>query len=75
MTRTCKPYSEWTDEEFRAYALKCYQLDWEEFKAKLLRDEAEFNARIEAFLDEQIAKNDPTTVLSDLAAFILGDQS
>lgn len=70
---TWKPYSEWTDEEFQTYARKCYQPDWQVFKAKLVSEEAEFESKLDVFIDEQIAKGATTTAISDLATFLLKD--
>ncbi len=65
-------YSKYTDDQFKKYARECYQPDWKAFKAKLLADEAAFDVAFDKFFDEQIAKNDPSTAMSDLAEFLLG---
>lgn len=73
---TWKPKSEWTDEEFKAYAKSCYQADWVEFKAELLAQEAADDVLIDRFIEAQVAKRprDEAAVLADLAAFILGGE-
>ena len=68
---TWKPYVEWTDEEFQAYAIKCCQPDWRVFKERLVSEEVEFEVELDKFIDEQIAKGDTTTAIADLANFLL----
>ena len=64
-------YVKYTDDQFKKYAKECCQSDWKAFKAKLLADEAAFDVAFDKFFDEQIAKNDSSTAMVDLAEFLL----